>query len=212
MNKSPKYSHVQLAFLGFVALLIGIVCMLDVTLVYGLPALTSISESATTGNDAGMLLPFALGCMFTFGISYVGYCKVERILTRVMAVGFLVVAMQICDSVYVVTERVGLLGLPPGISHTLHVAGAVLGFGSMFIWIAFFFTRGVPNPTRQKLKRNYIYVICATLMASGIILFILGMFGVVGAYNVFIAEEFMLIPAGIACIVKSELVMKDKEQ
>ncbi|NLB28777.1 MAG: hypothetical protein GX823_00890, partial [Clostridiales bacterium] len=118
MNKSPKYSHVQLAFLGFVALLIGIVCMLDVTLVYGLPALTSISESATTGNDAGMLLPFALGCMFTFGISYVGYCKVERILTRVMAVGFLVVAMQICDSVYVVTERVGLLGLPPGVSHT----------------------------------------------------------------------------------------------
>lgn len=210
MNKSPRYSHLQLAFLGFVAIIIGIVCMLDVTLVYGFPALTSISESATTGNSAGMLLPFALGCMFTFCISYVGYCRSERILTRVMAVAFLVVAMQICDSAYVVTDRVGMLGLTPAISNAVHIAAAVVGFGAMFIWIAFFFTRSVQNPTREKVRRNYVYVICSTLMASGIILFVLGMFGVIGKYNVFIAEEFMLMPAGFSLLVKSGLLMKDR--
>jgi hypothetical protein len=213
MNKTltPKSSHIQLVFLGFVALTIGIVCMLDVIFVYQLPALTSISESATTGNKAGMLLPFALGCMFTYCIAYVGYCRSERILTRIMAIGFAVVALQICDSIYVTVDRVGLLGLSPQTSHILHTIAAVIGFGAMFIWVAFYFTRGVANPTPEKRTRNRIYLVCATFMASGIILFILGMFGLIGAHSVFIAEEFLLIPAGFASIVKGGFLFEDKK-
>lgn len=207
---TPKYSLIQLGFLGFVALVVGIMCLLDVTFVYGLPAITSISESATTGNRAGMLLPFALGCMFTFGISYVGYCDTERILTRVMAFGFLAVAMQVCNSVYVTEARVGLLGLSPALSQAVHFAGAIAGFGSMFVWIAFFFTRGVKDPTPEKIKRNKVFIACSALMAAGIILFVLGMFGVLGPYSAFIAEEFMLVPAGFALIVKSGLLLRDK--
>lgn len=208
---TPKHSLMQLAFLGFVSLTVGIICMLDVTLVYHLPMITSISESATTGNRAGMLLPFALGCMFTYCISYVGYCCSERILTRIMAIGFFVVAMQVCNSEYVTAASVGLLGLSPEVSHTLHSLGATAGFGAMFIWIAFYFTRGEKNPTPEKLIRNNIYIICAALMAAGIILFILGMVGIVGNHNVFIAEEFLLIPAGVALLAKSGVILSDKK-
>lgn len=207
---SPKSSHLQLVFLGIVSLTVGIVCMLVVVFVYHLPAITSISESATTGNRAGMIVPFALGCMFTYGIAHVGYCKAERILTRVMAVGFLVVAMQICKSEHIEFDRVGLLGLPVAVSHVVHVIGSIVGFGAMFIWIAFFFTRGVANPTPQKLIRNEIYLICATLMAAGIVVFVLGSFGVLGNYSVYIAEQFMLIPMGFALIVKSGYLVRDR--
>ncbi len=207
---SSKCSHLQLAFLGVVALTIGIVCMLDVVLIYHLPAITSISESATTGNRAGMLLPFALGCMFTYCIAYVGYCPSERKLTRVMALGFAVAAMQLCNSPYITEKNVGLLGLSPQLSNVLHSIGALIGFGAMFVWIAFFFTRSVPRPTPQKLRRNQIYVVCATLMAAGILLFIIGTFVVMGRYSVFIAEEFMLMPAGFALLVKSGLLFADK--
>ncbi len=207
---TPKSSHLQMTFLGFVALTIGILCMLDVVFIYHLPPLTSISESATTGNRAGMLLPFALGAMFTYAIAYVGYCHCERVLTRVMGVSFAVVAMQLCDSSYLEFDRVGLLGLSHGLSNAVHSLGTVVGFGAMFIWIAFFFTRGVPHPTPEKLKRNSVYLCCATLMAAGIILLILGVFGVLGSYSVFIAEEFLLIPAGFALLVKSGLFLRDK--
>ncbi len=92
MNE-PKTAKIQMAFLGAVALGIGIICMLDVSVVYGLSPITSISESATTGNMAGMLLPFALGCMATYCIAYTGYCRSERKIVRLMALGFAVVAI-----------------------------------------------------------------------------------------------------------------------
>lgn len=207
---TPKSSLLQMAFLGFVALSIGIVCLLDVVFVYHLPPLTSISESATTGSRTGMLVPFALGCMFTYCIAYVGYCRADVILTRIMAVAFAVVAMQICDSPYIAFERVGLLGLSRTASGIVHGIASVTGFGAMFVWIAFYFTRGDQNPTREKLIRNQIYFACAAFMAAGILLFILGLFGIMGAYSAFIAEEFMLIPTGFALFVKSGLVFRDK--
>ena len=61
---SNKSSNIQLAFLGFVSLLIGLICMFSTGFIYGFDPLTSISESATTGNTAGMILPFALGYVY----------------------------------------------------------------------------------------------------------------------------------------------------
>ncbi len=212
MNKTlgPKSSHLQMVFLGFVSLTVGIVCMLDVVFVYGLPPLTSISESATTGSRAGMLLPFALGCMFTYGIAYVGYCRSERKLVRGMALAFAVAAMQLCDSPYLEFDRVGLLGLSHTASNWVHFLGSAIGFGAMFLWIAFFFTRGSLHPTPEKRKRNEVYRICATLMAAGILLLALGALGWLGPYSVFLAEELMLLPAGVALLVKGGLFLRDK--
>ena len=207
-----KSSNIQLAFLGFVSLLIGLVCMFSTVFIYGFDPLISISESATTGNAAGMILPFALGCMFTYTIAYVGYCQSERVITRVMGVGFLIVAMQICNSPYVTEPRVGLLGLPPKLSNVIHVCAAALGFGLMFVWIAFYFTRSdkaKKDRTKQKTIRNYIYIACGAIMFCGIAMLIIGRFAPIVKYIVFIGEEFILIPAGFAIIVKSGLILKD---
>ena len=208
-----KSSNIQLAFLGFVSLLIGFICMFSTVFIYGFDPLTSISESATTGNATGMILPFALGCMFTYTIAYVGYCKSERIITRVMGVSFLIVAMQICNSIYVTELRIGLLGLPPKLSNIVHLCAAASGFGLMFVWITFYFTRSdktKKNRTKQKIIRNYIYIACGAVMLCGLLMIFIGRFVPMGRYIVFIGEEFILIPAGFAIIVKSGLILKDK--
>ncbi len=208
-----KSSNIQLAFLGFVSLLIGIVCMVCTVVVYGFDPLTSISESATTGNAAGMILPFALGCMFTYTIAYVGYCRSERIITRIMGICFLVVAMQICNSRYVTDSHVGLFGLPAGVSNIVHLIAAASGFGLMFVWITFYFTRSdkeKKDRTRQKIIRNYIYIACGAAMFCGLTMLLIGNFVPMGRYIVFIGEEFILIPASLAIIIKSGLILKDK--
>ena len=210
-----KSANLQLAFLGFVSFFIGIVCMVNVVFVYNLDPLTSISESATTGNMAGMILPFALGCMLTYTIGYLGYCLSERILTRIMGVCFFVVAMQVCNSLYVTEQRVGLLGLSPNLSNTIHVWAAALGFGLMCVWILFYFTRSDKDKldrTKQKIIRNRIYVACGTAMFCGIMLLLIGSFVPMGPYVVFIGEEFILLPAGFAVVVKSGLILRDKPQ
>lgn len=207
-----KSANIQLVFLGFIALSIGIVCMISTVFIYGYDPLTSISESATTGNAMGMILPFALGCMFTYTIAYVGYCRSERIITRIIGISFCVVAMQICDSQYVTESCVGLLGLPVEVSNIIHLCAAATGFGLMFVWIAFYFTRSnkeKKNRTKQKIIRNYIYIICATTMFCGLLMLVIGSFVPMGKYIVFIGEEFILIPASVAIIVKSGLILKD---
>jgi len=208
-SEKNKSSVIQLTFLGFVALSLGIICMLDIVFVYGLHPLTSISESATTGNRAGMLLPFALGCMFTYCIAYTGYVKSERIITRIMAVCFAVVAMQVCESKYVTETHVGLLGLPAAVSNVVHGVFAIVGFGLMFVWIAFYFTKQGTNPTDEKLLRNKVYTACAAVMALAIVIFLLGLFNIIEGPYVFVAEEFMLIPAGFALVVKGGLLFGD---
>jgi hypothetical protein len=208
-----KSSNIQLAFLGFVSFFIGVVCMISMVFVYGYEPLTNISESATTGNAAGMILPFALGCMFTYTIGYLGYCLSERILARIMGICFFVVAMQVCNSLYVTETRVGLLGVSPELSDIIHMCATSLGFGLMFIWITFYFTRSNKEKTertRQKIIRNKIYIACGTAMFCGLAILIISYFVPMGRYIVFIGEELILIPAGFAIVVKSGLFLRDK--
>lgn len=53
-------------------------------------------------------------------------------------------------------------------------------------------------------------MVCSGVMLSGIILLLIGLFVDMGQYIVFIAEEFLLIPAGFAVIVKSGVVLRDR--
>ncbi|SDP27654.1 hypothetical protein SAMN04487897_16210 [Paenibacillus sp. yr247] len=207
---NPKDSKLNLGILGFVALLLGAICLIDCTLVHGLPLITSISESATTGNRAGMILPFALGCMALYCAGYVGYCTSERIIVKIMAAGFVLVALQPCESIYITDSKVGAFGASPAVSGLLHNIGALIGFGLMFVWIAFFFTRSNGKMTTRKIWRNRIYMICSSAMISAISLFIVGNIVNMGSMLVFIAENFLLIPAGVAIIIKSGLILADK--
>ena len=129
-----------------------------------------------------------------------------------MAIGFLLVAFQMCGSDYVIQDKVGVFGLSKELSNIVHSAGALIGFGALLVWQGVFFTKSSGNKTREKKIRNKIYYTCSILSVIGILIFIIGaIFDL--AHYVFWAEFVILTLAGISCITKSEIlnIFRDKE-
>jgi len=213
-NHNFKKASLPMILMAVICFSIGLISMFEVAIIYHLSPLTSISEGATTGNKAGEILPFSLGFIACYCLGYVGYCKSEKIIVKISAAGFSLVALQPTNSSYVTESKVGFFGLSPQWSSILHLIGAIIGFGAMFVWIAFFFTRTNEEKivTPQKIIRNRLYMICSGMMMSGILLFLIGSFGVMGKYSTFIGEEFMLIPTGFALFLKDGYLLKDKEE
>lgn len=208
LNKSgiSKISVGQLYVLGIIALSIGFGVVLDGILFYGYPFFNSISASATTHATTSVILPYLLGMMSLYLITYQGYDLWDTILTKIMAVGFGLVAMQPCLSSYdEMVPKIGLLAQSPSVSNIIHSTGAIFGFVSMIIWIGFCFTKSnSKKPTEQKNKRNRWYRGCALASTLGIVWFIIGDMIFPGFPNVWLAEEFILLPIGVAVLIKAE--------
>lgn len=212
-DNSSKTSYISMIILGALAILLGFGVVLDGMVGYGYPFFSSISESATTGVEVGMILPFVLGAMSVFFLGYRGYDWVDNICAKVMALGSFGVAMQVCASQYSeLYNKVGAFALSPHISNIIHGISAILLFGTMIFWIGTRFTKGVLDPTPQKKWRNRIYKSCSLLALGGILWFIIGNWIFPGGPNVFIAEELILIPLGFAVMVKGGAFLKDKEE
>jgi hypothetical protein len=91
--------------------------------------------------------------------------------------------------------------------------GAIGGFGLMWVWVTFFFTKTNPecSPTRRKKTRNIVYYTLGLIMLFGVLLLIIGAFG---AFNesfphTWLAEEILLLPAGVALLIKSGIFLSD---
>lgn len=213
-SKNNMYNR-QLFIMGILAIIIAPVCLFDTVFIYNLPFLNSISESGTVANQTSPILPIILGALAIFGLSYKSKwnSKGDNLCTKIMAIGFLLVAIQMCGSDYVIQDKVGVLGLSKELSNIVHSIGALIGFGSLLIWQAFFFTKSGINKTKEKLIRNKIYYTCSLLSVIGIMLFILGSIFNMNHY-VFWAEFILLTLAGISCIIKSEIlpIFKDKTE
>lgn len=220
MNIRKKMRNIQLIIIGFVAILIGPLTLGITTLVYHLPFLGSISESATIANQTAPLLPFCLGMLSIFALSYTithAHDNLDRALPFLMFVGFTLVALQMCNSVYITQVRVGAFGLSPIVSNIVHCFGALLGFGAMIGWVLFCFTKSdkpIEKQTPEKRLRNKIYYTMGVLMVFSIILFLLNIFS---AFKpefpiIFVTEVIILTLGGIACIIKGGLILKDKEK
>ena len=212
---NPKSANVSMGLAGIVAILLGPTAWLCTTVIYKLPVLTSISESATVANRASVVLPICLGICFLFAACYTGYTLWERIVVKIAGCGLLLVALQPCRSSYLDYDRIGFFGLPVATSDLVHCIGAAVGFGFIAVWVLFFFTRSdkpISEWTKQKHIRNYIYALCGGAIIMALVMFILSMqFVDFGPTAVFWAEQFLLTPTGIALIVKSGLILKDKE-
>ena len=213
-SQSSKSSYISMMFLAILAFILGFGVILDGMLVYDLPFFTSISESATTGAMTGMILPFVLGGMAIYFVGYRGYDLIDRICAKIMGLGAFGVAMQLCSSEYIKTyKKVGLLGLAPSTSNTVHSVSALLLFGTMIYWVGCRFTKGVGDDDRTNMKkwRNRVYKTCALLSLSGVLFFIVGpMLGVKA--SVFISEELVLIPMSAAIFTKAGGWLKDSEE
>jgi hypothetical protein len=180
--------------------------------------LQSISEAGTIANRASPILPYCLGALALFSLTYAiqhGYDGSDRIFTVGMFAGFTAVAMQMCLSPYVEQNRVGLLGLSPGASNIVHDAGAIVGFGSMILWILLCFRRsGVPPAERtpRKRLRNRLYIVLAAGMLASLSLFALDRAGLFGdGFPVLFAAECQILTfGGLACMTKGGLILADQ--
>jgi len=205
--------------MGIIALALPPLAIVLVMVVYGLPAPESISQTATIAAQTDFLLPLCLGALALFSLTYAiefSYAdKLDKILTACMFGGFLLVAVQPCASHYITAERVGLLGVTQQISHIIHSAGAIVGFGGMILWIMLCFTKSDKpkvKQTVQKRVRNTIYYWIGWFMLGSLLIFIFDVIGFFGTDFpvLFIIEWYMLGFGGIACLLKSGAFLRDR--
>ena len=220
MSTEKIYRNFQLRVMGIIALALPPLAIILVMLVHGLPAPESISQTATIAARTDFLLPLCLGALALFSLTYslkYSYAdKLDKILTAIMCGGFLMVAMQICESDYITAERIGMFGVPQSISHIMHCIGAVSGFGSMIFWVMLSFPRSDKprnKQTVQKRIRNSIYYWLGWGMIGSLLIFIVNIIGFFGADFpvVFVVEWVMLGFGGLACLLKGGLFLSDRE-
>ena len=212
------FRRFQLKAMGFIAVFIGPVVLFATMVIHGLPFPASISETATIANRTSAILPFALGALALFALTYsivYAYDRLDRTVTAGMFGGFTLVAMQMCRSPYIDVARVGLLGISPAASNVLHTIGAVGGFGCMILWVLCCFTKSDREKhlrTKEKAHRNACYFALGMAMALSLVLFVFnadGLFGE-GFPIVFVVECVMLTFGGVACLLKGGFVLNDK--
>ena len=220
IGAKKTFRRFQLKFMGFIAIFIGPLVLFTTSVTYGLSFPKSISETATIANRTAAILPFCLGALALFALTYAivyAYDRLDKICSFGMASGFTVVAMQMCSSVYINVARVGLFGVIPRVSNIMHSIGAVVGFGSMIFWIMLCFRKSDRRrdlQTKEKQIRNKIYFYSGIAMILSLGLFILNSAGIFGDDFpvVFVAECAMLLFGGISCLIKGGLFLKDKAE
>ena len=143
----------------------------------------------------GLLCAVAL-----FLFSYTGYEKKDNIAGDLAAIFALGVAFFPTSS--------GLVG-------TIHLISAVLFFLLLAFYSLFLFTKGDPNPTKQKIRRNKLYRICGYVILGAIFIMLLysifpGFYDVIrGIKPTFWFETIALWAFGISWLTKGTLLLKD---
>ncbi len=219
--KERSMRDVQLIVMGIVALTLPILVLLCTMAIYGLPFPMSISETATIANQASFILPYCLGMLSIFALSYAfasAQSDGDAIATFVMWMGFTMVALQPCSALkYITVDKVGAFGLTVTGSGFLHNVGAIMGFGALIYWILFCFTKSNKpkgERTPRKNLRNKIYYGFGLTMVACLIVYLLNIFGVLGTSFplIFVLETIILGFSGIACLIKGGLAFADKEK
>ncbi len=159
---------------------------------------TSISSYYHTGMRdlfVGILCAVAL-----FLFSYIGYEKKDNVAGDLAAIFALGVAFFPVSS--------GLVG-------TIHLISAVLFFLLLAFFSLFLFTKGDPNPTRQKRKRNKLYRICGYVILGAILIVLIysifpGLYyAISGMKPTFWLETIALWAFGISWLTKGNVLFRD---
>jgi hypothetical protein len=207
-----KSSGNSLRVLGWLAIALGFVEIAVGVGIYGQRWFGSISAGASFYGTAYML-PFVLGGMAVYFWGYHGYAPIDRLCAKVMSGAAFFTAMfqsKTGDNVHL--EKIGLLGVSPCLSNTIHSVAAVVLFLTLIFWIGFLFTGSKGVKTAEKKVRNTVYFISAGFMTVGMVCFILDCFGLFGEKFplVWLEEVVILLPAGFAILVKSGMCFRDR--
>jgi hypothetical protein len=197
------YSYLSLRnAIGWIGILLPFVLMSGMFLIFnGKVIQKTISQYYHTGMRdvfVGSICAIALFLFF-----YKGYNKWEN--RSATLAGFFAIGIA-----WFPTTQDGPLD-PAGI---VHLICASVFFIILAGFSIFFFTMGASHPTRQKLKRNLIYVVCGVVMIACLVAIVI-FFNFFLDDNpdsnfVFWAETIALISFGVSWITKGGTLYPDK--
>ena len=136
---------------------------------------------------------------------YSGYNKTDDILTSLAGVCGLLIVLFPCDCCIIKpTDKVGMFQLAAENSHIIHCISAVCFFLLLSYISLFLFTKTDPNKerTKQKIKRDKVYIVCGIGMLAALILMPLTKIHFTA--KTFIVEAIALTFFGISWLVKGQ--------
>jgi len=198
------YSYMALRkAVGWIGILLPFVLMLGVFLIFrGKFTLCTISMYYYTGmRDVFVGALCAIGLFLLF---YRGYDRWDDILGNISGICAIIIALF-------PTSKTGQLDL----TGKIHFIAAIIFFIVLSGFSLFQFTRKGSDPTRRKIIRNLIYVVCgitmlASLVAMGIF-FILFQEEHPDSTFAFWTETLALVAFGISWLTKGGALYPDKK-
>lgn len=210
MTKSIKYKTHTYSYLalrravGWIGILLPFVLLLGNTLLFGgdpnQPSISLYYHTPMRDVLVGGLCAVALFLFF-----YSGYDRLDNTMANITGAFALLVA-------WFPASETGI----GGVANAIHFVSAALFLSCLAIFSLFLFTKGEVNPTPQKLKRNVVYIICGTVMATCLlallVYFIVKREGHTSTSFVFWAETVALVAFGISWLTKGGRVYPDRNE
>jgi uncharacterized protein YacL len=216
-NKSFLISYINLRrLIGCLGICLPGICFLGALLFSHTPLQESVSYYYYT-NSRDLFIGVLIGVSF-FLLTYNGYYLVDTIVTSVCGIAGTGIALFPCLESCKATGTVGVFGLSPQVSDTVHFVCATIFFVLLALNSMFLFTLSNPpeKRTSQKVIRNRIYIGCGI-----IILLSLGVLALFRLLNwqfcqdnhiIFYIETLMLAAFGTSWLIKGETLWKDPKR
>lgn len=208
-------SYVQLRrLIGILGMALPFACVLGGILITHIGIQQSISDYYYT-NVRDVFVGILVGVSM-FLMTYNGYDKRDQYITTGAGIAALGIALFPTSLRGEPLFRVGLFQMTSKSSDMVHCICAVLFFGLLAYMSIFLFT--LSDPTKEKSKnkkrRNIIYIVCGCIMILGLIGIIFSVLFMSGDARestkiIFILETFMLEAFGISWLVKGKTILKD---
>ena len=187
-------------FIGWLGMLLPwIVLGLSLAFGYGFPDSISATYFVAPCITPFMIILGAAGILL---LTYNGYDKVDDILNT--AAGILGLGVCLFPCAGSEAPYIGTFQLPASISDTLHMISAIGFFGILAYNSLFQFTKGSPEPTENKKKRNIIFRVCGIGMIASFVLLPLATFDILAIPHViWVIETIALAFFGISWLTKA---------
>ena len=159
-----------------------------------------------------------LSCVGLFLISYKGYERIDHITSDISGILALGIAFFPTSTNISGINKVGIFQLNNNTSFYFHIIFGSLFFLSLaFISIFLFTKRGDTPLTKEKKKRNLVYIIsgCIILVSISCMIIYMAAFqntNITGFKPILIFESLSLISFGVSWLIKGETLFKDKDK